>query len=181
MRRSGKVVQGVSRLVSAAKGLDLNKFIEGLGEIQEGFAGASKVVEITKTAYDKVAKLVESGQGFLDSLKEGFSYDQKRKWYSALRGADILIRDGEFVAFKELVYKAPCRLDLAFQWGVCQRLGEIAVNQTWDLDTRRDAITFLGEIYKDDNAWGQGASIKQRIIDILMQLSSQSESGLKCK
>ncbi|KAF9353765.1 hypothetical protein BGX34_011392 [Mortierella sp. NVP85] len=181
MRRTGKVIQGVSRLVSAAKGLDLSKFIEGLGEIQEGLAGASKVVEITMTAYDKVTKLVESGQGFLDSLKEGFSYDQKRRWYSALRGADVLIRDGEFTAFKELVYKAPCRLDLAFQWGVCQRLGEIAVNQTWDLDTRRDAIAFLGEIYKDDNAWGQEASIKQRILDILMQMSSQSESGLRCK
>ncbi|KAF9352632.1 hypothetical protein BGX34_012059, partial [Mortierella sp. NVP85] len=176
MRRTGKVIQGVSRLVSAAKGLDLNMFIKGLEEIQEG---ASKAFDTVMEVYDKATKLVESGQGLLDSLKEGFSYDQKRRWYSALRGADVLIRDGEFVAFKELVYKAPCRLDLAFQWGVCQRLGEIAVNQSWDLDTRRDAITFLGEIYKDDAVWGQQAQIKQRILDILMQLTLPSEGGAK--
>ncbi|KAK3823347.1 MAG: hypothetical protein J3Q66DRAFT_437724 [Benniella sp.] len=176
MRRTGKVIQGVSRLVSAARGLDLNMFIKGLEEIQEG---ASKAFETAMEVYDKATKLIESGQGLLDSLQEGFSYDQKRKWYSALRGADVLIRDGDFLAFKELVYKAPCRLDQAFQWGVCQRLGEIAVNQTWDLDTRRDAITFLGEIYKDDIVWGRQASIKQRILDILMQLASRSEGGLK--
>jgi hypothetical protein len=37
MRRTGKAIQGVSRLVSATKGLDLHKFIEGLAGIQEVF------------------------------------------------------------------------------------------------------------------------------------------------
>ena len=180
MRRSGKVIQGISRLVSAVKGLDLNKFIEGLGEIQEGFAGVSNIVEITATAYDKVTTLAQSGQGFMESLKEGFSFDRRRDWYSALRGADALIRDGELATFRELVCKAPCRLDPAFQWGVCQRLGEIATNPMWDSDIRRSAITFLGEIYKEDAMWGQHVSIKQWIINILMQLASSS-GGLQCK
>ncbi|KAK3823385.1 MAG: WD40-repeat-containing domain protein [Benniella sp.] len=174
MRRSGKVIQGISRLVSSVKGLDLNKFIEGLGEIQEGFAGVSNIVEITMTAYDKVTTLAQSGQGFMDSLKEGFSFDRKRDWYSALRGADALIRDGELATFRELVCKAPCQLDPAFQWGVCQRLGEIAANPMWDSDIRRSAIAFLGEIYKEDAMWGQHVSIKQWIINILMQLASSS-------
>ncbi|KAF9360934.1 hypothetical protein BGX34_007412 [Mortierella sp. NVP85] len=163
-------------LVHVPKGLDFDLFIIGLGAIQKGSAGVSKFVE-TKTGYGEVTELAHSGQGLLDSLKEGFSYDQKRKWYSALRGADVLIRVGEFVTFKEMVYKVPCRLDLAFQWGVCQRLGEIAVNQTWDSDTRRDAITFLGEIYENDKEWGQHASIKQWILNILMQLSSRDDSS----
>jgi hypothetical protein len=45
MRHTGKVAQGVSGVVSAVKGLDINKFMEGLGDIQKGFAGASKAVE----------------------------------------------------------------------------------------------------------------------------------------
>ncbi|KAK3809361.1 MAG: hypothetical protein J3Q66DRAFT_405374 [Benniella sp.] len=174
MRRTGKVIQGVSGVVSAVKGLDLNKFIEGLGDIQKGLGGVSKAAEIAKNAYDGVTTLVQSGQGFLESLKEGLSFDRKRDWYSALRGADALIRNGEMATFKKLVCEAPCRLDPAFQWGICQRLGEIAANSTWDADSRRNSVAFLGEIYKNDKVWGQHASIKQWILSILMQLTLSS-------
>jgi len=181
MRRTGKVIQGLSGLVSAVKGLDLIMFIEGLGDIQKGFEGVSKVAEIVVTAYDNVTTLAQSGQSFVDSLKEGLSFERKRDWYSALRGADVMIRDGELATFKELVYKAPCRRDPAFQWGVCLRLGEIAVNPVWDANTRRSAVSFLGEIYREDGVWGQHSSIKQWILNILMQASSLSTSGLECK
>ncbi|KAF9353487.1 hypothetical protein BGX34_011533, partial [Mortierella sp. NVP85] len=174
MRRTGKVVQGVSGLVSAVKGLDLNKFIEGLENIQKGASGVSNVVSSFKSAYDGVTALVVGGQGLMDSLKEGLSFERKRDWYSALRGADALIRDGELATFKRLVCEAPCRYDPAFQWGVCQRLGEIAANPKWDAASRRSAIAFLGEIYRNDEMWGQRASVKQWILNILMQLKSSS-------
>jgi len=180
IRRTGRVIQGVSGLVSAVKGFDLNKFIEGLGDIQKGFEGVSQVVEFVKSAYDDVSSLAEGGKGFMDCLKEGFSFDRKRDWYSALRGADVMIRDGELATFKELVCKAPCRLDPAFQWGVCQRLGVIAVNPVWNADTRRDAIAFLGEIYQNDEVWGQQARVKQWVLNILMQLSTSSGNGFQC-
>ncbi|KAK3821637.1 MAG: WD40-repeat-containing domain protein [Benniella sp.] len=172
MRRTGKVISGVSGLVSAVKGLDLVKFIEGLEDIQKGVSGASKVAGAVKSAYDKVTTLVAGGQGFMDALKEGLSFERKRDWYSALRGADALIQDGELATFKRLVCGAPCRYDPAFQWGVCQRLGEIATNPKWDALTRQNAIAFLGEIYRNDEMWGQRANVKQWILNILMQLSS---------
>jgi hypothetical protein len=171
-RRTGKVIQGIFGLVSATKGLDLNRFIEGLGKIQEGFGGTSKAVAAVTFSYEKVTSLAKKGQGFVKSLKEGFSFDRKRDWYSALRGADTLIRDGELATFKKLVCEAPCRCDPAFQWGVCQRLGEMAANTEWDEMTRQSAIAFLGEIYKNDEMWGQESSVKQWILNILMQLSS---------
>ncbi|KAK3823224.1 MAG: WD40-repeat-containing domain protein [Benniella sp.] len=178
MRRTGKVLQGVSGLVSSVKGFDLYKFMMGLDDIQKGFGGASSVVRIVKHAYDDISALVESGHGFVESLKEGFSFERKRDWYSALRGADRLIQAGEFTTFKNLVYKVSCRLDPAFQWGVCQRLGQIASNPSWDLDTRRDAVALLGEMYRNDETWGHQASVKQWIIAILVQLSSsQGLSG----
>ncbi|KAF9342519.1 hypothetical protein BGX34_008023, partial [Mortierella sp. NVP85] len=114
------------------------------------------------------------GQGLMESLKEGFSFERKRDWYSALRGADALIRDGELATFRKLVCEVPCRYDPAFQWGVCQRLGEMAANPKWDTATRRSAIAFLGEIYRNDEMWEKRPSTKQWILNILMQLSKSS-------
>ncbi|KAK3810916.1 MAG: hypothetical protein J3Q66DRAFT_414111 [Benniella sp.] len=172
LRRTGKVIQGASELLSAVKGLDLTGFIDGLGKIQEGLAGAGEIVRIVKTAYQGAVSLGESGQEFLECLQEGFSFNRKCAWYMALRGADSLIRDGLFIEFKKLVCEAPCRRDVAFQWGVCQRLGEIATNSEWNGETRRSAIVFLGEIYQDDVVWSDHTNVKQWILSILIQLTS---------
>jgi hypothetical protein len=179
MRRTGKVVKGVSGLVSAVKGFDLVKFFDGLGDIQKGLAEMSEVVELAKSAYEGVNSLVEGGEGLMKALKEGLSFQHKRAWYSALRGADTLIRDGELATFRRLVCEGPCRRDPAFQWGVCQRLGAIATNTQWDADTRREAIAFLGEIYRNDGAWGQHASVKVWALNILMQLATSSGGGMQ--
>jgi len=179
-RRTGKVIQGVSGLVSAVKSLDLVKIMEGLENISKGVSGALKVVGAVKSAYDKATSLVAAGQRLRDSLKEGLSFEQKRDWYSALRGADALIRDGELATFRKRACEAPCRYDSAFQWGVCQRLGEVAANPKWDAITRRNAIAFLGEIYRDDEMWGQRVSVKQWILNILMQLSSSVGGPSQC-
>ncbi|KAF9160060.1 hypothetical protein BGX20_002680, partial [Mortierella sp. AD010] len=55
VRRTTKVVKGISGLVSAVKGLDLNGFMSGLQSIQEGFQGFEQVFELTKTAYEGVS------------------------------------------------------------------------------------------------------------------------------
>jgi len=180
LRRGGKVMQGVSGLVSAVKGLDMSGFIEGLGKIQEGLAGASEMVQTVKTAYDGAVSLAKSGQGFFSCLKEGLSFNRKCAWYTALRGADELIRDGQLAAFRKLVCEAPCRRDAAFQWGVCQRLGQIAANSIWDTETRQSAIAFLGEMYRDDAMWGDQLNVKQWILNILMQLSDLPGSEVQC-
>ncbi|KAK3816620.1 MAG: WD40-repeat-containing domain protein [Benniella sp.] len=179
LRRSGKAIQGVSGLVSAVKGLDLNGFIEGLGKIQEGLAGATKIVKAVKSEYDGAMSLGESGQGFFECLKEDLSFNRKCAWYTALRGADALILDGQFAEFKEFVYEAPCLRDAAFQWGICQRLGEVAASPLWDEATRHSAIALLVEIYQNDAVWGHHTTVKQWIMNILMQLSSLSGDDIQ--
>jgi hypothetical protein len=166
--------------VSAVKGFDLNKFIEGLLDIQKGLEGSSQVVDAVKAAYEGGNSSAQGGKEFLECLKEGLSFHRKRAWYSALRGVDILIRDGELATFRKLVCEAPCRLDPAFQWGVCQRLGEMAANPVWDAGTRQGAIAFLGEIYKNDEVWGQHPSVKLWIVNVLMQLTSSPGAGSQC-
>ncbi|KAG0316229.1 hypothetical protein BGZ99_007002 [Dissophora globulifera] len=171
LRRTRMVVKGIAGVVSAVKGFDVNGFIDGLAHLQDGLF---EVYEVAKIGYEGAKALVESGQDFFDFLKEGLSFAKKRAWYPALRGIDTLIRNGQLAQVKKLICEAPCRRDPAFQWGVCQRLGEIAANSFWDANTRWNAVDFLGELYKNDAEWGQQVIVKQWILDILDQLASQS-------
>jgi len=180
LRRTGKVMQGVSGLVGAVKGLDLNGFIEGLWKIHEGLAGATEIVRSVTTAYVGAVSLAGSCQGFFECLKEGFSFDRKCAWYAALRGADTLIQDGQFAEFRKLVCEAPCLRDPAFQWGVCERLGQVAASSVWDSMTRQSAISFLVEIYQNDAVWGHQVDVKQWIMNILVKLSSLPGGEIQC-
>ncbi|KAF9354565.1 hypothetical protein BGX34_010920, partial [Mortierella sp. NVP85] len=176
LRRTGKVLQGAAELVSATKGLDLKKFIDGLEKIQKGVSGLPKAIKLTKDAYSCVASLSNSGQNFLGCLKESFSFQRKRAWYPTLRKVDTMLQEAQFDEFKRFVEDVPCRHDPAFQWGICQRLGEIADNSSLDLCARLDAIKLLGEIYQNDEKWGQYVNIKQWIVNILMRLAAQPSS-----
>ncbi|KAF9199480.1 hypothetical protein BGZ49_010385 [Haplosporangium sp. Z 27] len=176
LRRGKKILSGVSGLVSAAKGFDVERFVTGLGQIQDGVAGIAAAFSVAKDIYENVAAMAESGQTFIDALKEGIRLNQKKKWYTALRGVDTLLQNGQLVEFQKLVYEAPCRLDPAFQWGLCERLGKIAADSKWSVPARQHAITFLGEIYTNDAMWGQDVNIKQWILDILKHLANPSEN-----
>ncbi|KAG0015930.1 hypothetical protein BGZ80_009541, partial [Entomortierella chlamydospora] len=63
MRRTGKVVQGISGVVSAVKALDLIGFIDGLQNIQQGLVGAEKMIGLVSDTYSNVVALAENGQG----------------------------------------------------------------------------------------------------------------------
>ncbi|KAF9333168.1 hypothetical protein BGZ91_011376 [Linnemannia elongata] len=175
VRRTTKFVKGISGLVSAVKGLDLNGFMKGLQSIQEGFQGAQQVFELAKTAYEGVSAIYENEQDLIASLKEGLTFNRKRAWYSALRGADTLIDGGELAKFRILVCGAPCRCELAFQWGICQRLGGLASNALWNVKIRQGAVRFLEEIYRNDLVWGPLPPIKLYILNILKQLATVSK------
>ncbi|KAF9345531.1 hypothetical protein BGX26_003021, partial [Mortierella sp. AD094] len=178
LRRTGRVVQGVSGVVSAVEALDLKGFVNELQNIQGGLEGASKALSMANNAYQTAKTLTESGQGFLESLKESLNFGRKSSWYPALRGLDTLIQEGRLVEFEKLICESPCRQDAAFQWGVCQRLGELASNAVWDSDTRQCSISFLGKMYMDDVRWGQQADIKQWILHILNNLTESSEGAV---
>ncbi|KAF9948303.1 hypothetical protein BGZ72_009772 [Mortierella alpina] len=179
LRRVGAVATGISGLVSAVKSLDLNQLIDGLDQIQEGFAGA---YQIAKAGYEGVTAMVdlaEKGMGLLDSLKEGFNFNNKRAWYPALRGSDIYILNGELSKFKRLVCEAPCRRDPAFLMGICQRLGDVAGDPSYDVHTRQQAVDFLGELFKNDADWGNEAMLKKWILTILRRLSDVSHREIQ--
>ncbi|KAF9991817.1 hypothetical protein BGZ80_008869 [Entomortierella chlamydospora] len=125
-----------------------------------------------------VKELTESGPGLLKSLQESLSFSYRSAWYPALRGLDTLTQEGRLTEFEKLIREAPCQYDPAFQWGVCQRLGDLAFNATCDLDVHQNAISFLGEIYTNDARWGQHADIKHLILHILNNLTESSEEAV---
>ncbi|KAG0248439.1 hypothetical protein BG011_010272, partial [Mortierella polycephala] len=180
LRRTRVIVDGVSRVLTSFKSLDVSGFLDGLGQLHEG---AAEVFQVAQAGLEGVSSLIDSGEGLVNSLKDGLSFSRKRPWYLALRGADKLLRDGQLADFKKLVCEAPCRRDPAFGWGLCQRLGEIAANPLWNANTRVSAIKFLGELYKNDTDWSQKSDIKQWIRTIFIQLSElpDKEKAIKSR
>ncbi|KAF9950919.1 hypothetical protein BGZ72_007489 [Mortierella alpina] len=172
VRRTSEVLKGVSGMISAVKALDLNSFLTSL---QQGFEGVDQVFKLAQ-AYDGVTVLYDAEQGLVASIKETLTLNRKCAWYAALRGADILIEGGELAKFRDLVCRAVCRRELAFQWGVCQRLANLATNTRWGTDTRQEAVRFLREIYRCDGDWGQLPPIKKYILEILQQLSNMDSN-----
>jgi hypothetical protein len=158
--------------VSAVKGLDLNGFMDGLKDIQQGVSGATGAFKLAKTTIDGVKSLSDSGKSFVECMKEGLGVKCKLTWYPALRGAESLLRSGQLSNFKRLVCEAPCRQDPVFQWGVCQLLGEIAADLMWDARTRGSAVLFLGEMYRNRTVWGDHANVKEWILVILIRLGT---------
>ncbi len=77
IRRGSSILKGVSGLVSAVKGFDLNQIVESLGNIYEGVGGAGGIVETVGDVYQQVKSLAEGGQDFVSCLKEGLTFDKK--------------------------------------------------------------------------------------------------------
>ncbi|KAF9907249.1 hypothetical protein BX616_000480 [Lobosporangium transversale] len=179
LRRTSAVLRGVFGALGAVKSLDLKVFMDEISNIQKELPSVTGAIDMSLKVYTGATSLYEGGTTFRQCMEEGLSFSHKSAWYPALRGADALLQRGEFTKFKTLVCEAPCRNEAAFQWGLCQRLGWIAADTRWTINTRQDAITFLGEIYKNDQEWSDHEHVKQWIIHILSRLSSLSPDFLQ--
>ncbi|KAF9573164.1 hypothetical protein EC968_008906 [Mortierella alpina] len=154
--------------ISAVMRLDFKEFLEGLQEVQ-------KIVKDTydavKAGWESAPALIEDGRGLLESLKEGFGSGHKHPWYITLRGAVSLVREGQLADLNKLICEAPCRQHPLFQWGICELLGEIAVDPFWNEITRSQAINLLGEMYKAMEGSNLHLENKQWVLTILHHIS----------
>ncbi|KAF9156173.1 hypothetical protein BG015_006909 [Linnemannia schmuckeri] len=175
LRHSTGIANGLVQITAAFK-LDLSSFLEGLDNLQESLGGS---FEVTTTVYEGVCSLIESGQGVMESLKEEYGSGKKRPWYAAIRAAYALAQVGRLKGLNELIYKAPCRYDPLFQWGICQLLGEIAFDSIWDVTVRQQAIYILGDLYKDVADWGQDESVKSWMRSIISEFGTISDQTVQ--
>ncbi|KAF9916772.1 hypothetical protein BX616_002848 [Lobosporangium transversale] len=170
LRRTTTVLRGVFGVVDAIDSLELSAFMDELTKTQGQVTTVTEVADMGLQVYNGIVTLAASGVAFIECMKEGFSFSGKATWYPALRMADLLLQAGQLIKFKAFVCEVPCRRDPAFQWGLCQLLGQIAACPRMTICTRQDAVTFLAMIYKNDAEWGSYAHIKQYIIAILKKL-----------
>ncbi|CAO3570158.1 unnamed protein product [Mortierella alpina] len=162
--------------VSGVIQLNFEGMLEGLKQIQKT---VDETYGIAKSSYESVSSLIDSGRGLFDSLKKGLVSDHKQPWYPAVLTAKALCRTGQLKDFSTLVREVPCRRDARFQWGVNQLLGEIALDKTWELGLREQAVSFLGDLYLHDVEWGQDDSVKSWMLTILRKISDVSDPTVR--
>ncbi|KAG0300314.1 hypothetical protein BGZ97_003297, partial [Linnemannia gamsii] len=99
----------------------------------------------------KVKLDVDSALERLGKLQEAFS--------STVEKVTSTYKTGQLRDLKQLIYEAPCRRDPLFQFGICQLLGEIAVDPFWAIESRQQAVSFLSSLCEDDTDWCRDESI----------------------
>ncbi|GJJ67752.1 hypothetical protein EMPS_00098 [Entomortierella parvispora] len=165
-RRLWLVLKGGAGLAKIPDPRELKDILEGLEKLYDvGKAGVRNLKGILRT--------IEDGGTSTFTVKEGLKF--KSAWYRALRTAEWYIETGRLVQFKELVTTTPCRHKFIFQWGICQLLGQFAVHTQWSLNSRQDAISFLGALYMDNGLWIRQEKIDQVVFDVLINVLSNND------
>ncbi|KAF9545352.1 hypothetical protein EC957_010998, partial [Mortierella hygrophila] len=168
LRQAGNTAMGLLGVASVCK-LDLGEFRDGVDYL---YKAAGEAHEVGTKIISGVQALLESGQDIAASVKGGILSGGRRLWYTALREAQEHVRNGWLADLNRLVFEAPCRQDVEFQWGICQLLGEIVVDLQWDIATRQQAIDFLAGLYRNETAWTSNGEVLRWILIIIRQVAT---------
>ncbi|KAF9123318.1 hypothetical protein BGW39_009103 [Mortierella sp. 14UC] len=171
LRHSVSIAEGAIKVTAVAK-LDLGNLFDGLKHIQKT---VSETYDAAKGAFEGVRTLIQGGRGVFDALRQGVGSGLKRPWYPAIQAANAFIRAGRLRDFKGLVLEAPCRHEPEFQWGVCQLLGEIAVDTVWPFSARQQAATFLIELLDCGKEWTKDDSVRLWMMMILHHINKSED------
>ncbi|KAG0371996.1 hypothetical protein BGX24_000892, partial [Mortierella sp. AD032] len=170
----GLVMAGLG--VASAFKLDIEGLFNGLRELGEA---AGQIRDATDTVIASVQTAREAGEGVVDSLLKGFRTGNKRAWYPALQGARVVISEGRLAEFRRIVYEAPCCHVQEFQLGICQLLGEIAMDSIWVMEVRMQAVYFLEDLLRSDTEWTTDSSVREAIRSILLRISMSEEKSIQ--
>ncbi|KAG0006573.1 hypothetical protein BGZ80_005216, partial [Entomortierella chlamydospora] len=171
LRIGGGLVMAGLGVASAFK-LDINGLFNGLSELGDV---AGQVLDATKAVIESTQAARDAGEGVMDSVLKGFRAGDKRAWYPALQGARAFIRGGQLAEFKRVIYEAPCRREQEFQWGVCQLLGEMAMDPIWDMEVRQQAVYLLEDLHRSDSGWTKDLGVRVAIRSILFRIFRNAE------
>ncbi|KAF9541312.1 hypothetical protein EC957_003214 [Mortierella hygrophila] len=174
LRHAGNITMGLLGAASVCK-LDISGFTEGAGEAVKT---VEEVVEVGAKMLGGVQSIRESGQDIFASVKGGVLSGGSLLWYAALREAQDYVCNGRLADFNRLIFEAPCRRDVEFQWGVCKLLGEIAVDSQWEVATRQQAVDLLAALYRDDAIRTSNDEVDSWILQIFRKLVALSDLSL---
>ncbi|KAG0044797.1 hypothetical protein BGZ89_005916, partial [Linnemannia elongata] len=175
LRIGGGVTMAALSVAGVSK-LDLENLFKGLDTLAQA---GGQAFDVVKAGVDGAQALRKGGEGAMDSLLKGFRSGSKRAWYPALQAARMCVRHGRLADFQRVIYGAPCRFESEFQWGVCQLLGEIAMDPIWAVESRQQAVDLLGKLYRSDKEWITDAGAKQAILGFLHYNSTESDQIIR--
>ncbi|KAF9087841.1 Transducin (beta)-like 1 X-linked receptor 1 [Mortierella sp. AD031] len=163
LRSTEAIVIGTSTIHPESK-LSLKSAIAAVKRLQQKAGNAN---DVFKSTIDGRSISQDAWRSYFSSYCSG----EKQAWFLILQAAHAFVREGRLVEFNQLVCDASCHFDRNFRLGVCQILGEITVNQLWDIASRQHAINFLGELYKN-NIQQNDLTVKKWIVSILRQVAN---------
>ncbi|KAF9086880.1 WD_REPEATS_REGION domain-containing protein, partial [Mortierella sp. GBA35] len=175
LRFAGGVAMAALGVASICK-LDPANLFNSLDTLRQA---AGQSYEVTKSFLEGMEASQRGRFGAMQSLLKGIRAGTRHEWYLTLLAAKSFVRDGRLADFKRTVCDAPCRDECAFQLGVCQILGDIAMDPLWDSSTRHQAIDFLGALHRNIIGWKQYSDSKEWIFSILTQMSGLSDEAVK--
>ncbi|OAQ31684.1 hypothetical protein K457DRAFT_16990 [Linnemannia elongata AG-77] len=175
LRFGGGVTKAALGVAGVFK-LDPENLFNGLRELRQA---AGQAYEVVKAGMEGAQAFRAGGEGVVDSMLKGFRSGAKQSWYPALQGARGLIGEGRLADFERVIYEAPCCREPEFQMGVCQLLGEVAVDPIWELGTRLQAVDLLRQLYESDTAWVANTCVKDGILGILLCLSMTEDDAIQ--
>ncbi|KAG0301137.1 hypothetical protein BGZ97_002923, partial [Linnemannia gamsii] len=175
LRFAGGVSMAALGVASICK-LDPSNLFSSLDTLRQA---AGQSYEVTKAILEGLEASQRGRFGAMQSLLKGVRSGTRHEWYLALLAARSFVRDGRLADFNRTVCEAPCRDDRMFQLGVCQLLGEIAIDPVWNILTRQQAVDFLAALHKKNTVWKPHSEVKQWIITILTQVSQFLDDAVK--
>ncbi|KAK3819073.1 MAG: hypothetical protein JOS17DRAFT_778114 [Linnemannia elongata] len=140
---------------------------------------AGQAYEVTKWMLEGMEASQNGRFGAMQSLVHGLHKGTKHEWYLTLLAAKTFVREGRLAEFNQTVCVANCRDERSFQLGICQILGEIAMDVLWDPLTRRHAVDFLRALYMTPPGWKQHTVVKQWVHAVFTQLSELPDADIK--
>ncbi|KAG0061039.1 hypothetical protein BGZ90_003754, partial [Linnemannia elongata] len=140
---------------------------------------AGQAFGVTNSVLEGLEASQKGRFGAMQSLLHGLRRGTKYEWYLTLLAARTFVREGRLAEFNRAVYEAKCRDERAFQLGICQILGEIAMDVLWDPLTRQQAVDFLEALYTTPPGWKQHMAVKQWVHAVLVQLLDLPDTDIK--
>ncbi|KAF9549797.1 WD_REPEATS_REGION domain-containing protein [Mortierella hygrophila] len=164
------VAVGVSAVGGVFK-LDSMGALAAVDHIQQV---ASNAIDVVKFSGDGARAFQATKEEVSQAAEMAYWSQKKQPWFLALQAGYLFVQDGRLVDFNTLVCDAACHYDVNFQRGVCQILGEVALNPLWDDGSRRSAIDFLKELCKADADRRKDVEVRKWVASILQQISSST-------
>ncbi|KAG0048122.1 hypothetical protein BGZ83_006891 [Gryganskiella cystojenkinii] len=159
------------------------EFRRHLFDFTGGLLNMSKVIRLEFDGIvDSLPGFIQGGRGLLIMMKKTLVTESNAPWYQSVLLAEKLVQQGRLADLNKLICGAPCRRAPLFQWGICQLLGEIAVDQSCDPVTRGKAVKFLGQIFKSNIGQQGDGDVKRWILTGLnhimnCQVAASSQFG----